>query len=224
MNLVDILIILFLIYGLIIGWKNGLVKQLVFTVGLILLFVLSYSLKDSISIFFYKHLPFLSFDGVESLNIVLCESLSFILIFIVLLVIFRLILRISNFAEKILKFSALFVSKIFGSILGVVECFIITFFLLFILNLPFIKLEEVKNSKLSNYILNKTVVLSKMCDKSLNVYEQINELKNEYKGSTNKDELNNKIVNLTVKKEFISKENLDYLIKSGKIQNVSLEE
>ncbi len=223
MNIVDILILLFLIYGFIIGWKNGFVKQLVFTVGLVLLFAFSYSLKDPISTFFYKHIPFLSFNGIETLNIVVFEFLSFIIVFLVLFIIFRILLKISSFAEKILKLSAFVVSKILGSILGVIECFVITFAILFFLSLPIFEINSVKTSNLANKILTKTFILSDMCNNSLVVYGQINELKNEYKNNINKDELNNKIVDLIVDKNLISKDNLNYLIEHDKIQNINIE-
>ena len=71
--------------------------------------------------------------------------------------------------------------------------------------------------------MTKTFILSDMCNNSLVVYGQINELKNEYKNNINKDELNNKIVDLIVDKNLISKDNLNYLIEHDKIQNINIE-
>ena len=46
MNVIDIGIILFIIYGFIVGFKNGFTKQLVKTIGFILVIILAYYLKN----------------------------------------------------------------------------------------------------------------------------------------------------------------------------------
>ena len=46
MGIVDIIIIIFLLFGFLIGWKNGFTKQLVSTIGFMIVVALSYVLKN----------------------------------------------------------------------------------------------------------------------------------------------------------------------------------
>ena len=60
MNIIDACIILFLLFGVAAGIKNGFGKQLILFVSFFIIVVLSFTLKDNISVFLYEHLPFFS--------------------------------------------------------------------------------------------------------------------------------------------------------------------
>ena len=70
-NTLDLIIILVIIMGGIVGFSRGFIKQSVMTAGLILVFVLSYILKNPISEYMYEHLPFFNIDLVLFLLIFL---------------------------------------------------------------------------------------------------------------------------------------------------------
>lgn len=229
MNIVDLFIIILLIFGFLIGWHNGLIKQSVSTIGLVLVICLSFVLKNPVSSFFYRYLPFINFSGafkdVSVLNIILYEFLAFIITFSLFLLIFQLLVKTSSVIEKILKATIILgiPSKILGGIVGIIENFIIAFIALYFLNLPILNFSLVNDSKFAKQILNKTPILSDVCNDTLVLYDEIEALKNEYIRETDKTDLNNKILKLLLDKEFVSQENVDYLISHKKLKNIELE-
>ena len=65
MNILDALIIIFLLIGALAGFKRGLIKQGVLLVGLIVVLVLSFYIRIPVSNFFYKNLPFFNFKDLS---------------------------------------------------------------------------------------------------------------------------------------------------------------
>ena len=57
MNIIDVIIILLLLMGGIIGFKNGVIRQTVSFVGFFIVLILSYLLKDVVSGILYQFLP-----------------------------------------------------------------------------------------------------------------------------------------------------------------------
>ncbi len=229
MNVVDLFIIIFLLFGFLIGWHNGFIKQTVSTIGLVLVVCLAFVLKNPVSSLFYRYLPFINFSGafkdVSVLNIILYEFLAFIITFSVLLCLFKILVKTSSIIEKILKATIILgiPSKILGGIVGIIENFIIVFIALYFLNLPILNFSLVNESKFANQILNKTPILSNICNDTLVLYDEIGVLKEEYIREVDKTELNNKILKLLLEKDFVSQENVDYLISHKKLNNIELE-
>ena len=63
MNIVDVVIILIIIMCGVVGYKRGLTNQLVSSLGIFAVIVLSFLLKNPVSMFLYEHLPFLNLVG-----------------------------------------------------------------------------------------------------------------------------------------------------------------
>lgn len=229
MSIVDILIIIFILLGFLWGWKNGVVKQFFMTVGLVLIFILSYTLKNPLSSFFYKHLPFFQFKGffkgIIVLNILLYEVLAFIVIFSALFLLLKIVLRFSDKFEEILRATIVLgiPSKILGGILGLLEGFIIAFLILFFLNLPLFNIEAVNRSKVSNFILTRTTILSSTCNNTLMLYEEINRLKDEYGRTQDKDKLNSELLKLFMEYKVIDKEEAYNLLQNDKLGDVRID-
>ena len=70
MNIVDILIIVFILLGAFIGFRDGFTKALVNAVGVIIVTVIAYVLKNPVSEILMSFMPFFNFGGITSLNIV----------------------------------------------------------------------------------------------------------------------------------------------------------
>ena len=64
MDIVGIIILIFLAFGALLGFKRGFTRELVSLVGIFLILVLSFILKNPISVFLYNNLPFFSFGGI----------------------------------------------------------------------------------------------------------------------------------------------------------------
>ena len=229
MNVVDIVILIFLAFGALLGFKRGFTKQLVSLVGIFAIIILSFLLKNPISVFLYNNLPFLNFGGIFKdltvINILVYEMIAFFIIFVLLTLIFKILLKVTSVFEKILKFTIILgiPSKILGAILGINQNIIYAFIVIYILNLPTFSINIVEDSKVANTILNKTPILNSVCDKTLVVIDEISKLKEEYDSTTNVGEYNQKVLNLMIDNGVIAKENAQNLINKGKIKGVVIQ-
>jgi len=229
MNVVDIIILIFLAFGALLGFKRGFTKQLVSLVGIFAIIILSFLLKNPVSVFLYNNLPFINFGGIFKditvINILVYEVIAFFVIFFVLTIIFKLLLKVTTIFEKILKWTIILgiPSKILGAVLGVVQNLIYTFIVLYILSLPTFNLDIIKDSKVGNLILDKTPILNKIANKTLSVFNQVVELKEEYDTTTNVGEYNQKTLNIMIDSGVITQENAKKLIEKGKIKGVTIE-
>lgn len=229
MTIVDIVILIFLVFGALLGFKRGFTRQLVHFIGIFAIIVLSFFLKNPISIILYKNLPFLNFGGIFKditvLNILVYEVIAFFIVFFVLLIIFKILLKVTKIFEKLLTVTIILgiPSKIIGAILGVGESIIYTFITLYILSLPTLNMNIINESRLANIILDKTPILHNICDKTISVFDEIKELKKSYEKSNNMDEFNQKALNIMTTSGVITDENAKELIKNEKIKNVTLE-
>ena len=83
MNIVDIVIVIFLLCGALIGFARGFIKETVIFVGTIVVVIGAFILKDVIAVFLYQNLPFINFGGffkgITSLNIIFYEIVGFFL-------------------------------------------------------------------------------------------------------------------------------------------------
>ena len=224
MNIIDVLIILVILFGGVIGFKNGFTKQLVSFVGFILVVILAFVFKNPVSQFLYSVLPFFKFGGVLKgvtvLNIALYEIMAFLVVLLVLMVIFRILLKITGLIEKILKFTIILgiPSKILGAIVGLIEYSVVVFIALYIISLPFFDSEIIGKSKYKDKILNNMPILSGFVDNTVKVLDEFVVLKDEYTKTSNANEFNLKGLDLFLKYDVITVESTDKLIKDGKLK------
>ena len=212
LNIVDVIIILIIGLGALVGFKEGAIKRTTSIVGLVLVVILSFILKNYLSVFFYENLPFFDlwgvFKGIQVLNIVFYEMVAFLIIASILTIVYRVILGITGIIERILKATIILSipSKILGAIFGFIEMYLILDIVIVILSIPFLNLEFVKTSKLSGFIVNKTPIVSIVTNKITKCFNDINETIN-----TNENEnlVNDKIIEILEDYEFVSKETLD---------------
>ncbi len=225
MDITILFIGILLVIGGIVGFKRGATREFVSLVGIFLVLIFSFIFKNPISIFLYKHLPFFnfggSFKGITVLNILVYESIAFIIVFSILCVLLRLLLIFTNGLEKLFDTTILLgiPSKVIGAVFGVIEVYIYIFLIIFILRTPLFNLKSVKESEICNMIL-KTPVLSKVSDKTLRVIDELVDLKEEYNESNNRDEFNQKALDIMIENKVITKNNAEELIKNGKLKGV----
>ncbi len=228
MGIVDIVILILIAFGALLGFKRGFTRELVSLIGIFAIIIISFILKNPISVFLYNNLPFINFGGifkdVTVINILVYEVIAFFVVFFVLTIVFRLLLTLTKVFERVLTLTIILgiPSKILGAILGIIQSIIYIFIVLYILHLPTFNISIVNESKLANGILNKTPILTNICDKTLSTFNEIIELKNEYESSDNVTEFNQKALNIMIEKKVITKENAQKLIDKGKIKNVTI--
>ena len=99
-GLIDAIILIFILLGGIIGFKEGVIKKLTSVVGLVLVVVLAFTLKNKLSIYFYENLPFFDlwgvFKGIQILNVVFYEMVAFLVIASVLMLVYKVLLGITG--------------------------------------------------------------------------------------------------------------------------------
>ena len=223
MNIIDVLIILIILAVGVNGLKNGVLKQLVSTVGFILMIIIAFYLKNPIADFLSLHLPFFKFGDsvIASFNILLYQGIAFFIVVFILEAILRVILKITGVIEKILKLTIILgiPSKILGFIVGIIEGFALVFITLFILKQPQFNIDLVNESSLADPILTSTPVLSNV---SKPLVETINDTYNlvmERKEEKITDkELDYKTIDLMLKHKVITPEYVRKLVDKNKIK------
>ena len=221
-TIVDAIILLIILLGGVIGFKEGVIKELTSIIGLVIVVIVSFSLKNYLSVLFYENLPFFNFwgifKGIQVLNIVFYEMLAFIIIASLLTVAYRILLSLTGLIEKILKATIILSipSKILGFIVGLIEYYIWVYIALFILTLPVINLKSIYESKTANFIMEKTPFLSKYTEKTLKIYNDLYEIIDNRENKTN-EKVNEEAMNLMLKHEIITKKSAKKLIDSNKV-------
>ena len=204
MNIVDIIIIILLIMGGALGFKNGVIKTATSFIGTFAIIVLSFMFKSTVSEVLYQIMPFGNFwgavKGIQVINIIFYEVLAFILVFAVLSFILHIILVVTGVFEKILKMTVILSlpSKILGFVVGVLQYYTYIFIALFILSLPMFHMNEIRESTFALKILEETPVISEYATESVELYEEVyNIAKNRNKKSNEQDKSSWTIVYIT---------------------------
>lgn len=221
MNIFDIVIILLLALSFVNGFKRGVLKELVMFFGTILIYVISFLLKGKVGLLLCRILPFFSFDGLVSLNILIYQLIAFILIASILFTIFGIVMKFTGILQRIVDVSIILTipSKILGGIIGLVEGYIIIFSLLIILSVPFKDIDIFTNSYLNNKIVTSSPILSNTLGNLDDLIIDIYDIKS---GNTkNKDELNKKILDMYIDYNIISKNDLNIIISTKKLDKIS---
>lgn len=224
MNIVDVLILLFLGFGALIGFKRGFTKQLISSIGLVLIVILAFIFKNPVSVFLYENLPFFKFGGifkgVTVLNILVYEVLAFFLVLAVLMILLKILTLISGIFEKFLNMTIILgiPSKILGAVLGVLENFILAFIILYVLSLPIFHIDGLNNSKLKDKILKNTPFLSAYVDKSVAVVDEFVDLKDKYEEAVDPNGFNLEALDLLLKHKVVTVESVEKLLEKDKLQ------
>ena len=222
MNVVDVIIIALLILGGVAGFKAGVIKKLTDFIGMFVVIILAFYLKNYISVIMYENLPFFNFfgliNGIDALNILLYEVIAFLVIFIALLFVLKVVLTLTGLVEKILKATVILSipSKLLGIVVGVIEMYVYLFLILVIVSLPIFDSSFLKDSKMNNYILNNTPVLSGVSEEIIDIYGDVYNIIDNRKNKTN-EQLNEEILKVLIDKKVVTKESAKKLVDKNKI-------
>lgn len=226
MNWVDIVLIIIILFGGILGAKRGVFKQLVMLVGTILVFVLAYNFKGILGDLMIKYFPFFNFPnfmhGALAVNIFFYQMLSFIVTALILFAIYDFIVSITGLFEKLLKATIVlgFVSKILGFIVGLLEGYIYAFLICLFLLQPAFNLQPAKEAKYASTILHNTPVLSGAAEDTFALINEISDLTD----VKTANEANLKLVDIFLKRNVVSVDTLEEIIQSGKLNIKNYEE
>ena len=221
-GVIDLIIIIILLIGGVVGFKEGAIKKITSFIGLFLVVIIAFMLKNKLSVYFYENLPFLDlwgvFKGIQILNVIFYELVAFVIIASALMIVYRLLLIITGLIEKVLKATIILSipSKLLGFVIGIIESYVWIYIFIFILTLPVINFKEIYTSKIANFMLKETPILSKYTGKTVDVYNDIYKIVVNRKDKTNK-QINEETMDLMLNYDIISKESAQKLIDSNKV-------
>ena len=231
MNIVDIIIIVSIVLGVLIGFVRGFFKETVIFIGTILVVVLAFVLKNPLSLILYKNLPFFKFkgifEGISTLNILMYEILAFIIALAILSIALTIIIKISGIIEKILKLTIVLAlpSKLLGAIVGFIQSIVVLYVFLFLLSLPILRVPYIKNSKYAQMILEKTPFISKVTDGLVKTFNEISDFADKnIKNNVDKRQTNREMLEIMLKNDVVTSENVKYLSDKGKIDIDNIDE
>jgi len=230
MNIIDVVIILFILLFGITGWHNGFIRSVISAVGIILVFVLSFWLKNPIAEWLSLNLPFFNFWGdfknVTIINVVIYQLLAFIIVFIILVSVYIVAVRISKFVEKILKYTIILgiPSKILGFIAGIIEGFVVATVGVAFLSLPIFGFDLIHESSLKSFLLESTPIVGSMMKDTSQAIDEIMDLRDDFSSNSTKDEFNRKSLDIMLKYNVIEVDYADKLIDKGKLKIAGADE
>ena len=228
MNILDIAIVLVLIMSAIIGFKRGAIKEVVSLVGIIIVFILAFSLKGVLGNVLCKWLPFFNFagnlEGVTVLNILLYQLIAFLIIYSLLFSVYMIVVKISGIVQKIVHMTVILwlPSKVIGAVVAFITGYVMVFVVLLALLIPLKDTDIFKNSKFANYIVYDTPILA---SSSANISTSINEIyelgEDLSKGDISKNEANVKTMDILLKYKVVSAETARELVVLDKLDDIS---
>lgn len=229
MSVVDAIIILFILFWGVIGFKRGFVKQTTKFIGFILILVVAFLLKNSVALYMYEKLPLFDFfglfKGLTIFNILIYELVAFFLVLAVLVVLLKILTFFSGIIEKILNFTVVLgvPSKILGLLVGLIQGYIVAFLILFILSQPSIEIKLVTESKLAPKILYNSPILSSATSNTLDSFNELYSLKEKYENTENNDQFNREALDILLKHNIVTVESIEKLVTSGKLKIEGIE-
>ena len=228
MNIIDIAIIFLLLFSGLIGWKKGVIKELVALVGIIVVFVLAYVLKNYIGDWCCKYLPFFNFsgslEGLTALNIVIYQLAAFFILCSVFMGIYCFIVHISGWIQKLVNATIILrlPSKLAGFAVGLVEGYILLFIILLLTAIPLSRVDFFYESNLANYMLYKTPVLSTGTESITSSVNEVTTLINDVadkKISTNNANL--KIIDISLNYKVTTKHVIEQLVVLDRLKGIT---
>ena len=210
MNLVDIFFLLIILVCGLIGLKRGFFKELVLTVGYIILLIISYKLITPTANLIISLVKV----GNNPINLLIYQIIAFLVVFIILSIIFQLIVFLTNALEKLLNITIVLgiFSKILGFILGLVKGVIVAYLLSLLFTLPmFNNIAMFRNSTV------RTELLTKMPNIKLN--QIVNEIS---KLDINSNDFNKQVLQILIKYNILTKEKVIDMVKSGQLDSTFL--
>ena len=223
-NILDIFIIMMLIMFVIVGFKRGVIKELVSLIGIIIIFILSWSLKNYIGNFLCIIFPFFKFIGplkdIDAINILVYQGIAFMIVFVILLSLYSISLKISRVIQKIVNMTIILwlPSKILGGIVSLIKGYLIIMIISILLIIPFGNLSIFRESKIMNYMLYETPIISNYTDNFIEPVKQIYDLSNDISNETiTAQEANKRSINIIIKYKITNQSTVNDLIKLKKL-------
>ena len=125
---------------------------------------------------------------------------------------------VTGLIEKVLKATIILSipSKILGFVVGIIEMYVYIFLILVITTLPIFDSSFLDNSKMSNFILDNTPVLSSVSEEIINIYDDVYDILDDRKSKSD-EELNEEILRVLIDKNVVTRDSVKKLIDKNKV-------
>lgn len=170
----DLILLVMILAGFLIGLKRGLILQIVHLTGFITAFIVAYLYYDDLAPKLKLWVPYPNFGGegvialiVESadLEYAFYRAVSFIMLFLAVKIVMQIVGSMLDFLAHfpILKQ----INGLAGALLGFIEVYLVIFLLLYIAALVPIDMVQttIQNSFMANIIVNHTPIFSGVIEK-----------------------------------------------------------
>lgn len=218
---IDIIIVLILLMGAVVGFKRGVIKSAVTFIGAIVVIILAFYLKNPVSKLMYTYLPFFNFagdfEGLTVLNIVIYEALAFVIVYVILMSILQILISVTGVIEKVLNFTIVLgiPSKLLGALFGFFETYLFVFVALFLLSQIPVTNAYIKDSFVADKIANSSPILSGISENYYKAFEEIISIKDQ--NIHDKNEYNRQSLDILLKYDIVDVDSATDLIESGKM-------
>lgn len=218
---IDIIIVLILLMGAVVGFKRGVIKSAVTFIGAIVVIILAFYLKNPVSKLMYTYLPFFNFagdfEGLTVLNIVIYEALAFVIVYVILMSILQILISVTGVIEKVLNFTIVLgiPSKLLGALFGFFETYLFVFVALFLLSQIPVTNAYIKDSFVADKIANSSPILSGISENYYKAFEEIISIKDQ--NIHDKNEYNRQSLDILLKYDIVDVYSARDLIESGKM-------
>lgn len=232
MSIIDIIVITILIIGGIVGYKEGAISSILHMIGALVVFILSFYLKGPLSMVLFELFPFNIhsglFAGVSSINFLVYEGISFLILEIVLSIILKIIIRFSGIFNKLINKTIILAlpNKLIGAFFGVLRYFIFGFFILFLCSFIPQTSKYIKESNVSMTILNNTPILTNITKDFNNTMKDIYKLVDRYDKNSEETHksLDYDVLEILLKYNIISIDTVKKMQENNKINIDNIEE
>jgi uncharacterized membrane protein required for colicin V production len=171
--MLDLIVLLLLLIGFLVGLKRGFILQTIHMTGFIVAFIIAYTFYSQLAPKLVLWIPYPSFGSgnlqlfFDNPNIedAYYRAIAFVAIFFAVRIVLQIIGSMFDFVASLPVLKSLNIWA--GGILGFVEVYLIIFILLYIaalLPIPFIQ-EHLNDSFLASAIVSHTPILSELVDK-----------------------------------------------------------
>ena len=227
-SILDIALILILFMFAVGGFRKGAIKEAVSLVGIVAVFVIAFLLKGVLGNLLCKFLPFFDFagnlEGVTVLNILLYQLVAFIIIYSLLFSIYVIVVKISSGIQKLVNMTIILwiPSKIIGALIAFVTGYIVIFAVLLVLLIPLKDSNLFKDSKVANYIVYDSPILSSSSESISNSVNEIYDLSEELsRGKIDKNEANLQTMDILLKYKIVNPKTAKQLVALDKLDGIS---
>lgn len=224
MTIVDIITLVLIGIGALVGFKKGVIRTFVQLIGIVSISIVAFQFKGVLGNVLIRNLPFFNFGGavneLYSLNLLFYQGVAFVVIWVLMYCLLNILIDLSGIIDMLLKLTIVLAipSKIMGAIIGAVEMIIFIFILGFSM-LQFNHTQKfVMDSKVLRPIVERTPVVNAIFAPAIAASENIYDAVVKYKDTQNSLESNLEIIRALIKYQVVSDDIVQECIDNGKLR------